>query len=123
MLAGSVQISCGLLPINTVLEKNLKNEGNRLNILDVVFCKLSDDACHFYHIRKPEISRFFTAYSNLIGKSQKTVLAGAHKKFERCQHTEMYLLVLKAQGKIKLPLDMQVCTHFCSSLPDKFVIC
>ena len=38
---------------------------------------------------------------------------------ERWQHTEMYLLVLKAQdeGKMKLPLDMQVFSHFCPSLP------
>ena len=51
----------------------------------------------------------FVIGSNLIGKSKKTaVLAGAHKKFERCQHTEMYLQVLKAQdkGKMKLPLDL-----------------
>ena len=35
------------------------------------------------------------------------MLAGAHKNFERRQHTEMYLLALKAQdeGKIELSPD------------------
>ena len=38
----------------------------------------------------------------------KKLLAGVHKKFERVQHTEIYLLGLKIQykHKIKLPLDM-----------------
>ena len=38
----------------------------------------------------------------------KNVLAGAHKKSERVQHTEIYLLGLKLQykHKTKLPLDM-----------------
>ena len=38
----------------------------------------------------------------------KNVLAGAHKKSERVQHTEIYLLGLKVQykHKTKLPLDM-----------------
>ena len=38
----------------------------------------------------------------------KNVLAGAHKKSERVQHTELYLLGLKAQykHKTKLPLAM-----------------
>ena len=36
------------------------------------------------------------------------MLAGAHKKSERVQHTEIYLLGLKVQykHKTKLPLDM-----------------
>ena len=36
------------------------------------------------------------------------LLAGAHKKFYRIQHLEVYLLDLKVQfyHKIKLPLDM-----------------
>ena len=36
------------------------------------------------------------------------MLAGAHKKSERVQHTEIYLLGLKVQykQKTKLPLDM-----------------
>ena len=36
------------------------------------------------------------------------MLAGAHKKFYRFQHPEIYLLDLKVQykHKIKLPLDM-----------------
>ena len=36
------------------------------------------------------------------------MLAGAHKKFYRIQHPEIYLLDLKVQykHKIKLPLDM-----------------
>ena len=43
-----------------------------------------------------------------IGKTDvKNVLAGAHKKFESAQHTEIYLTDLKVQykPKIKLPLD------------------
>ena len=47
--------------------------------------------------------------------------AGAHKKFERIQHTEIYLLGLKVQYKPKfiLPLDM-VTKHVLSylQLPD-----
>ena len=36
------------------------------------------------------------------------MLVGAHKKFERVQHTEIHLLGLKLQyqAKMKLPLDM-----------------
>ena len=36
------------------------------------------------------------------------MLAGAHKKFNRIQHAEIYLLDLKVQykHKIKLPLDI-----------------
>ena len=38
----------------------------------------------------------------------KNLLAGAHKKFERARHTEIYLLGLKVQykPKFKLPVDM-----------------
>ena len=54
-----------------------------------------------------EISLFLTIiviYLNL----NKNVFAGAHKKSERVQHTEIYLLGLKLQykHKTKLPLDM-----------------
>ena len=49
------------------------------------------------------------------------MLAGAHKKFYRIQHPEIYLLDLKVQyqHKIQLPLDMvtkHVFLHLC--LPD-----
>ena len=49
------------------------------------------------------------------------MLAGAHKKFYRIQHPEIYLLDLKVQyqHKIKLPLDMvskHVFLYLC--LPD-----
>ena len=48
-------------------------------------------------------------------------MAGAHKKFYRIQHPEIYLLDLKVQykHKIKLPLDMiskHVFLYLC--LPD-----
>ena len=41
-------------------------------------------------------------------KFRKKVLAGAHKKFYRIQHPEIYLLDLKVQykHKMKLPVDM-----------------
>ena len=49
------------------------------------------------------------------------MLAGAHKKFYRIQHPEIYLLGLKVQykHKIELPLDM-VSKHvfFYLCLPD-----
>ena len=49
------------------------------------------------------------------------MLAGAHKKFYRIQHPDIYLLDLKVQykHKIKLPLDMgskHVLLYLC--LPD-----
>ena len=51
------------------------------------------------------------------------MLAGAHKKSERVQHTEIYLLSLKVQykHKTKLPLDM-VNMYFCpfSALTNMF---
>ena len=48
------------------------------------------------------------------------MLAGAHKKFYRIQHPEIYLLDLKVRykHKIKLPLDMvskHVFLYFCLS--------
>jgi hypothetical protein len=45
------------------------------------------------------------------------MLARAHKKFERRQHTELYLVALKAQdeGKIELPWSGE---FFPSNLPD-----
>ena len=57
----------------------------------------------------------FHVFSN-IGVNKKTeenVLAGAHKTFERRQHTEMYFLALKAQdeSKIELPPD-RVISYF-----------
>ena len=57
--------------------------------------------------------------------SGKNVLAGAHKKFYRIQHPEIYLLDLKVQYKheIKLPSDMvskHVFLYLC--LPDYKII-
>ena len=52
------------------------------------------------------------------------MLAGAHKKFCRIQHPEIYLLDLKVQYKrrMKLPLDMvskHVLLYLC--LPDYYM--
>ena len=62
---------------------------------------------------KFEISTFLSITS-FIENSGKNVLAGAHKKFYRIQHPEIYLLDLKVQykHKMKLLLDMV------SKLPD-----
>ena len=56
---------------------------------------------------KSEISPFLRIIV-LLGNLNKNVLTGAHKKSERVQHTEIYLLGLKVQHKhkTKLPLDM-----------------
>ena len=59
--------------------------------------------------------------NSFIENSGKNVLAGAHKKFYRIQHPEIYILDLKVQykHKIKLPLDMvskHVFLYLC--LPD-----
>jgi hypothetical protein len=43
---------------------------------------------------------------SLIGKSQKNVLAGAHKRFERRQHTEKYLPGLKMQNGFVHPYSL-----------------
>ena len=75
-----------------------------------------------FSIKESEISRF-QKYRNLIGKSKKNVLTGAHKTFEGCRqlHTHMYLPAPKAQDefKMKLPFDM-VSFHlfFILYLPD-----
>jgi hypothetical protein len=52
------------------------------------------------------------------GKSKKYALAGVHKKFECCQHTEMYLPALKAQdaGKMELSPYMVSFHSFLSSI-------
>ena len=71
-----------------------------------------------------EISLFFTMIV-LQENLNKNVLAGAHKKSECVQHTEIYLLGLKVQykHKTKLPLDM-VSKHVLLSVqrPDYFTI-
>ena len=56
-------------------------------------------------ISEPEILWFLTSTCSLIGESEKNVLAGAHRSFERCQHTEMYLLALSAQDESKMELS------------------
>ena len=70
--------------------------------------------------KKSEISPFCQEYS-FIENTGKNVLTGAHKKFYRIQHPEIYLLDLTAQykHKMKLPLDMvskHVVLYLC--LPD-----
>ena len=45
------------------------------------------------------------------------MFAGAHEKFERCQHTEMYLLPVKAQDGDKMELSL-VRVSFSTQLPD-----
>ena len=40
--------------------------------------------------------------------STKTVLARAHKKFQREQHSEIYLLTLKEQDKTKMKLSLSM---------------
>ena len=52
-----------------------------------------------------EASPFLTViqfYSKLI----KNVLARTHKKFQRGQHSEIYLLTLKEQDKTKMELPL-----------------
>ena len=48
----------------------------------------------------------------------KNVLARAHKKFQRGQHSEIYLLTLNKQDKTKmqLPLDMVSISAFICGL-------
>ena len=62
-----------------------------------------------FPINEFEILPFFYINS-FIGKfkQKKNVLAGAYKKFERVQHTEIYLIGPKVQykHKMKLPPDM-----------------
>ena len=40
--------------------------------------------------------------------SHKNVLARAHKKFQREQHSEIYLLTLKKQNKTKMKLSLDM---------------
>ena len=60
-----------------------------------------------FPVDESKISPFLTVIV-FVGRLKKNVLAGVHKKFERAQHTEIYLLGLKVQykPKFKLPLDM-----------------
>ena len=57
----------------------------------------------FWSINEPEVAFF---HDN--GVLYSYMLAGAYKKFEGVQHTEIHLLGIKVQYKlkIKLPLDM-----------------
>ena len=75
-------------------------------MLYVVFYYPSNDTSGFAK-NESEISPFLTMII-LYENSNKNVLAGAHKKSERVQHTEIYLLGLKVQykHKTKLPFDM-----------------
>ena len=54
-----------------------------------------------FPINESEISPFFNNNS-FLGKLKKNVFAGAHKRFERVQHTEIYLLDLKVQYRHKM---------------------
>ena len=82
----------------------MRNESNHNNVLYVVFYHLFDDINDFS--KKTNLP--FLSRNSFIEKSGKNVLAGAHKKFYRIQHPEIYLLDLKVQykHKMKLPLDM-----------------
>ena len=53
-----------------------------------------------------EISPFLTViqfYSNIV----ENVLARAHQKFQRGQHSEIYLLTFKKQDKTKMELPLE----------------
>ena len=97
----------------------MRNQSNHNYVLYVVFYHLLDDINDFSKTINLKFRLFFQ-YS-FIGNSGKNVLAGAHKKFYRIQHPEIYLLDLKVQykHKIKLLLDMvskHVFLYLC--LPD-----
>ena len=54
-----------------------------------------------------EISPFLTViqfYSNVVEKR----VGKSHKKFQRGQHSEIYLLTLKEQGKTKMKLSLDM---------------
>ena len=50
----------------------------------------------------------FWQYKIFIEVSKKNVLEKAYKKFQRVQHAEMHLLALKAQGKGKMELSLDM---------------
>ena len=50
----------------------------------------------------------FWQYKIFIEISKKNVLEKAYKKFQRGQHAEMHLLALKAQGKAKMQLSLDM---------------
>ena len=50
----------------------------------------------------------FWQYKIFIEISKKNVLEKAYKKFQRVQHVEMHLLALKAQGKAKMELSLDM---------------
>ena len=54
-----------------------------------------------------EIPPFLTANSFIV-KSTKNVLVRAHKKFQRGQHSAIYLLTLKEQEKAKMELSADI---------------
>ena len=54
-----------------------------------------------------EISPFLTViqfYSNIVEKR----VGKSHKKFQRGQHSELYLLTLKGQDKTKMKLSLDI---------------
>ena len=59
-----------------------------------------------FPINEFEILPFLTLIV-LKGNLNKKVLAGAHKKFQRVQHTEIYLLGPKVQYKHKMKLPLK----------------
>ena len=67
-----------------------------------------------------ETPPFLTANSSIV-MSTKNVLARSHKKFQRGQHPEIYLLTLKKQEKAKMELSLDIVSKhaFCYLyLPD-----
>ena len=58
----------------------MKNQGNRNNVLYVVFHKLSDDTSYFSNEHSYLKFCYFWQYNNFIGKLKKNVLIEAHKK-------------------------------------------
>ena len=60
-------------------------------IMQAIFSKIE--------LETPPFSTVIQFYSNI---STKNVFARAHKKFQRGQHSEIYLLTLKEQDKTKM---------------------
>ena len=54
----------------------------------------------------------FWQYKSFIEISKKNVSEKAYKKFQRGQHVEMHLLALKAQGKVKMELSLDMVSKY-----------
>ena len=57
----------------------MKNQGNRNNVLYIVFHKLSDDTSYFSNEPSGNFA-IFDKYNSFIVKLKKNVLIEAHKK-------------------------------------------